>query len=933
MPLRPGTPAESTALPWSAFDASPDLVIVVDAEGTVLFMNPVAERVCDPDASPLPWNIEVIDDDDPTHDRYPLVRALNERAPIATEVVTMVHGEPSLWDVRAAPIFDGDELTGAISVGRDITGLLGRGAEAAEQAAFLRTMLRSSGEAILAVGPDFSLRYSNASAREMFALLSEDETLPHEPRDILDVDGRPPTPETLPLERALGGEKNVQTTLRLGSPLDPVVAEGVANPIFDAQGRVIGAVGVYRDVTEEYATRTRMRIEQTFVQQMLDGLEEGIASHNVLTGEDFRNAAAMRMGIPLPAGDEPLPFTLLDGSPVPEDLIFRAMAGEEEPPFEMMDPTTGKVLLARVKGISSEDGVLGAVFTTSDITEQRGASEQLRIQSAAMEATITAMFITDADGTIEWVNRAFSEISGFSADEAIGANPRILKSGHQGPAHYSELWETILRGEPWSGRVINRRKTGEHYVVDQWVTPMRDATGAISHFVAVHDDVTSQVAAEEQILHMATHDALTDLPNRRLFLELLEAAIARAERRGGEVGALMMDLDHFKDVNDSLGHQAGDDLLRSVAARLQDRVRASDTVARLGGDEFAVLVDEASIEGVAKVAADIIDALAKPFEIMSHTVRTGTTVGVAMLEPGLSADDLLARADMALYTAKDRQRGTMEVYATSMSEETERRRQLSEDLREAIDEGALELGFQPVYDLATGRITSVETLVRWPRADGSVLMPDDFLPAASEAGLLPHLGTRVLRAIAGAIADWDARGVEVPPVSFNVSVDELRNRRWAQMLSSVLEEFDIAPDRLIVEISEDVVNRAAEDNLRALRSLQEQGLGLTLDDFGTGLSSLLHFKRLRVNRIKLPRVFIADILTDISSGALVRASALLAHSVRARLVAKGVETIAQLDEVRRLGCQEVQGFLTNEALDADALEALLAERHPLLRPR
>jgi predicted signal transduction protein with EAL and GGDEF domain len=318
---------------------------------------------------------------------------------------------------------------------------------------------------------------------------------------------------------------------------------------------------------------------------------------------------------------------------------------------------------------------------------------------------------------------------------------------------------------------------------------------------------------------------------------------------------------------------------------------------------------------------------------MGHTVRTGTTIGIAMAEHGMTADALLARADMALYAAKERERGTFEVFAESMSEETEQRRQLSEDLRTAIDDGGLELGFQPVFDLASGSMTSVEALVRWPQPDGSVLLPDDFLPAAGEAGLLPMLGTRVLRAIAESIAEWDARGIAVPPVSFNVSIDELRNRRWAQMLSVVLEEFAIAPNRLVVEVTEDVVNRAAEDNLRALRSLREQGLGLTLDDFGTGLSSLLHFKRLPVDRIKLPRVFVADVLNDVSSGALVRASALLAHSVSARLVAKGVETVAQLEEVRRLGCQEVQGFLTNEPMSRKDLEGRLAEGHSLLTDR
>ncbi|NND84039.1 MAG: PAS domain S-box protein, partial [Acidimicrobiia bacterium] len=523
MPPRPGAAAESTALLWSALEATADLVLIVEADGSVVALNDSARRVSEPGASEYPWNIQLIDDAVPTRDMYPLVRAMAERAEVHSEVVTMVHGEPALWNVRAWPIIRDGEVAGAVGVGRDITETLGRSAEATETAAFIRTMLRSSSEAILAVDAKFNLRYSNEAAREMFALLTEGEELPHEPRDILDVDGEPPSSETLPLERALGGETDVHTVMRMGDPLAPFIVEGLANPILGADGRVVGAVGAYRDVTAEHTAEEQARATQAFVRLMLDGLDEGIAAHNVIAGTDFRNASAIRMGVPSPAGDEPLPYTLLDGSPVPQELIFRAMVGDEEPPFEMVHPETGQVLLARTRSITTDDGVLGAVFTTTDITELRGAAERLRIQSAAMEATITAMFITDADGTIEWVNRAFSDISGFSAEEAIGRNPRILKSGQQGPAHYAELWETILRGEPWSGRVINKRKNGDHYVVDQWVTPMRDASGAISHFVAVHDDVTAQVEAEEQVLHMATHDALTNLSNRRLFLEHLEA--------------------------------------------------------------------------------------------------------------------------------------------------------------------------------------------------------------------------------------------------------------------------------------------------------------------------------------------------------------------------------------------------------------------------
>ncbi len=913
----------------SVLDTSADAIFVVGPDRKPAFMNATARAIAAETDEGLPWNIASIDGDDPSRDAYPLVRALNGEEAVRTQVVTRVNGAVQTWDVDARPMRDSaGALVGAVAVCRDITEAQDRARRDAGRQAFIDSMLHSSADAIIAIDAEFVIRYSNSTAHDLFGAVVPGSRILDNPSDIASVDGEPPTADNLPLQRALNGETDVHTELVLGGASDGLIVEAVANPIATPDGTVVGAVSVYRDVSEERRVREREAAQRSFVDAMLDDLEEGIAALDVLTDEEYRNSAARGIGIPHPGSGEPLPFTMLDGSPVPEDLIFRAMSGDEEPPFEMQHAETGRVYLARTRGVRSAEGVLGAVFTASDITEMRGVTEQLQIQSAAMEATITAMFITDATGTIEWVNRAFTEMNGWSSDEAIGENPRILKSGRQGPAHYRELWETILSGKPWSGRVVNRKKDGTHYVVDQWVTPILDSSGAVTHFVAVHDDVTAQVEAEAKVLHLATHDVLTDLPNRRLFLEHLEGAVARARRHEQTLGVLMLDLDRFKDVNDTLGHQSGDELLRQVATRLKERVRRTDTVSRFGGDEFAVLVDDAGLEGVEQLAKDLIAALSSPFEVLGHTVRSGTSVGISMGNGESVPQRLLEEADMALYVAKDRERGTFALYAPEMGEHNRRLLELGSELGDAIRAGVLEIVYQPVFDLRTGRVSQLESLLRWPRPDGSLARPDEFLAAAAEQGILGDLGRWVLETVCKQVAEWRERGLQPPVVAINIADEERRNRRWGNSFARSLDALRVPASALAIEVTETAAMAAAEDNVRSIRALRSDGLHVTLDDFGTGLSSLLHFKRLPIDRMKLPRVFVADILSDTSSGALVRASALLAHSVRARLVAKGVETEAQLQEIRRLGCQEVQGHLLGSAMSAEEVAEVFQVAHP-----
>lgn len=920
---------EGRAFLQMVLDASPDVIQFTDPEGRMVLMNAAAKALF---PEPEQRRLYALDGRPLEPSEFPSRLALATGEPVFARVLTeTAAGARRLWEAHARPTYaDSGELLGSVTVSRDMTEAAELTAADVERQSFIRSLLRSTADAVVAVDISLNVQYVNPRAAEFFGYLAEGSSILDAPSDIVAVDGAAPSPENLPLERALRGEENVVVELEVRGPDQRLILAGLTNPIRDADGDVTGAVGVYRDVTEQQRATRREAARIQFTLQMLDSMSEPLAALNVLTDEEYLNSAARSLGIPGPGSDLPLPFTRPDGSPLDEGILFEAMSGRPRERFEMVHKETGRVFVASARGIETEDGVLGGVLTARDITELREAFQQLEVQSAAMDATITAMFITDVEGTIEWVNTAFTNLTGYSAEEAIGENPRILKSGVQPPEHFTEMWQTILSGRPWQGRLTNRTADGRNVVVDLWVTPVVDENGDITHFVAVQDDVTSEVEAEEIILHMATHDALTDLPNRRLFLEHLDQAIARAERSNGSLGVLMLDLDKFKDVNDALGHPAGDTLLREVAKRLLSRVRGTDVVARLGGDEFAIIVDDADLEGTRIVARDIIVALSREFQILRHEVRSGTTIGLAMYSPGTTAEQLLDRADLALYAAKDKERGTLEVYVPEMGEQTRQRAEMAAELRRAIANEELTLDYQPIFDIDSGSVTSIEALVRWVREDGSILYPASFLGAAAESGLLPSLGRWVLDAVCSQASAWAREGRSPPPIAINVSPQELRSKGWGRLLSQALTRARIGPSALAIEVTEAGLLVAADDNLAMLTDLRARGLHLTLDDFGTGASSLQHFRRLPVDRIKIDRLFVHDVNREVSSGAIVQASALLADSVGAKLVAKGAESVEQLSAVRRLGAQEAQGFVLERPLEASEIAALFHVDHPIL---
>ena len=558
----------------------------------------------------------------------------------------------------------------------------------------------------------------------------------------------------------------------------------------------------------------------------------------------------------------------------------------------------------------------------------------LRLLSVAMETAANAIFVTDAGGTIEYVNPAFETLSGYSKEEAIGQTPRILKSGRQEDVFYEELWRTILAGKAWSGRVVNRRKNGELFTVTQTVTPIVDGEAGVTHFVAIHEDITAKVEAEDRIYHLARHDFLTDLPNRYSLTERLEHETRMAARHNRPLAVLMLDLDHFKGVNDSFGHTTGDELLVETARRLAETVREVDLLARLGGDEFAVVQTElAGPASAAELAARLIAALAPPFELRKQKVYTGVSIGIAVSPPAEpDPEELLKQADLALYRAKEDGRNGYRFFIEEMNTEIQRRMALGQELHRALEREELFLEYQPQVDLRSRRLVGVEALLRWRHPERGIVAPLEFVPIAESNGLIVPIGRWVLRSACRQVKLWQKNGLATIPVAVNLSAAQLRGRGFVESVTEILRESELEPRFLELELTETALMEATPRIEETIAALSELGVRISLDDFGKGYSSLEYLRRFPLDKLKIDRNFIRDIQTSRRDATILRSVVSLASQLGLDVIAEGVGPANHLDVLLEEGCGEAQGFYFGQPLSPEEVARLLAEGDELIAP-
>jgi len=575
--------------------------------------------------------------------------------------------------------------------------------------------------------------------------------------------------------------------------------------------------------------------------------------------------------------------------------------------------------------VDSEGRTTHFVGVTRDITESRELQQELRIAATAFES-LHGIMVTDAKGTILRVNHAFTEITGYSAEDVVGKTPAILKSGRHDQEFYAAMWSQLATTGGWYGEIWDRRKNGDIFPKWQTISAVRGLEGQITHYVAAFSDISEGKAAEDEIRNLAFFDPLTQLPNRRLLLDRLQHGLAASARNRHHGALLFIDLDNFKNLNDSLGHDKGDLLLQLVAARLSECVREGDTVARLGGDEFVLMLEDLSANPAeaatqAEVVGEkIVAALNQAYQLGTQEYNCTPSIGVTLYcGHAASSDELLQQADLAMYQAKAAGRNALRFFRPDMQAAVTVRSALEADLRKGLREHQFLLFYQPQVG-ARGQLTGVEALVRWSHPQRGLIGPNEFIPLAEETGLILALGQWVLETACARLAIWRKDpGKSHLTMAVNVSARQFHHEHFVQQVLTTIEHTGADPEKLKLELTESLFLADVEDTIVKMTTLKAAGVSFSLDDFGTGYSSLSYLKRLPLDQLKIDQSFIRDVLTDPNDAAIARTIVALAHSMGLTVIAEGVETEAQREFLASHNCLAFQGFLFGKAVPPERI--------------
>jgi diguanylate cyclase (GGDEF)-like protein/PAS domain S-box-containing protein len=573
---------------------------------------------------------------------------------------------------------------------------------------------------------------------------------------------------------------------------------------------------------------------------------------------------------------------------------------------------------------------IGAIESIRDISERKKNEEYMRKLTHGLDNSASAVVITDKQGTIEYVNRKFSQLTGHPPEEAIGKNPRILKSDATPREVFDNLWHTILNGNEWRGELRNRRKNGEVYWSVTSISPLFDDNGEITHFIANVEDINERKNAEATIERLAYYDPLTDLPNRRMMQDRLELALKRSRRQ--EIGAalLYIDLDSFKHINDSLGHPAGDKLLRIMANRYTNILRDDDIVCRMGGDEFAVILhDIRHAEDAMPVAQKLLEAIAEPMLLDESEVVVTGSVGIALFpKDGDDGRTLEKHADIALYHAKEEGKNTFRFFSVELNSTLSDRIAMEHGLRRLLENHELELHYQPKIAVATGRVVGVEALVRWNSPEFGLVSPLRFIPLAEETRQIIPIGEWVLRTACRQQLLWQQQGIHLS-MAVNLSAVQFKSASLIERISAIIDETGINPENLELELTESALVEKPDEAVKVLKQIRNLGCSISIDDFGTGYSSLSYLKNFPVTILKIDRSFVADLARNPGDRAIAQSVVDLASNLGMQTVAEGVEQQEQLEILQQIGCTYIQGFFYSRPVEASRIPEVM---HTLNNP-
>lgn len=580
-------------------------------------------------------------------------------------------------------------------------------------------------------------------------------------------------------------------------------------------------------------------------------------------------------------------------------------------------------------------GAAGYVASFRDLSEIHQAEARLRLAASVFDNLAEGMVITDRKGRIQSVNRAFATITGYLESESLGRTPgELLSSGAQDADFYRAMWEELQLRHGWHGEVVNRRRNGQLYTEWLSISVVPDAVGGVLHYIGLFTDISERKASEAYIHHLAYHDVLTGLANRLLFQDRLSNGLSQAHRSHRQLAVLLLDLDRFKVVNDTLGHQTGDQLLKQVAIRIAGHIREGDTLARLGGDEFALLMPEIqSTTDAANVARKLITALQPPVVIDGQDLLVTTSIGIAVYPAhGGTAEELIKHADMALYAAKDAGRNTWCFFDAASAGQSQELLQLEMDLRLAVTRRQLILNYQPQIGAKTGRVSGVEALVRWQHPVKGLISPALFIPLAEARGVIEEIGAWCLATACEQLARWKAEGVAVPRMAVNVSALQLRVPNFAQCVLATVAASGIHPAELELELTESSLTEDSAHAFTVFETLRAAGVRIAIDDFGTGYSSLSYLAQYPVDVVKIDQSFVRNIEDESEAPYIVQAVILLARGMKMESIAEGVETDGQRRKLIELGCDTLQGYFFARPCAAEAIPEFVGKLHAAVQP-
>jgi diguanylate cyclase (GGDEF)-like protein/PAS domain S-box-containing protein len=776
-------------------------------------------------------------------------------------------------------------------------------------------ILESVGDAIITIGEDGTIQTFNPAAQEIFG---------YSPEEAMGIN----ISLLMPEPHRSSHNAYIQDYLRTGHK--NIIGLGRETVAQRKDGTVFP---IYLNVTEAYAINQRIFvgiIRDISRRKQIEQELENLASFPELNPNPIIEIdEGCRVTYINPATESMFPGLKEDGCAHPllhdMDDILTTLTGEDKQ-LAIRTVAIGEHFYEVHFSKAHDHGKVRLYVT--DITERRKTEERLRLSSKFFEETTEALVVTDLEGTIQDVNAAFEEMTGYSKEEAVGQNPRILKSGRHDREFYKRMWQSIIETGNWQGEIWDRRKNGEVYPKWMSISTVRDDDGKPTHYVGISADISRLKRTQEQLHYLAHYDQLTGLPNRLLAHERLQQAITFAKRHGHMLAVLLLDLDEFKRINDSMGHLAGDQLLNEVGRRLKDNIRESDDVARIGGDEFTVLLRNVrNPANAAHLAQKLIQSLSEPYSLYDHEVYISSSIGITLCpEDGEDMFTLMKNADAAMYHAKRSGRNNYQFFTKELNDRIMDRLVLEMRLRRAVEDSELVLYYQPRVDIVTGEILGMEALLRWTHDEYGTVPPTRFIPIAEETGLIIPLGAWVLREACVSTVAWNREfGLELK-VSVNLSARQFRKQGLADEIRNILEDTGLPPHLLELEITESVIMDNIEKSIELMNRLRDMGVKLSLDDFGTGYSSLSYLNRFPINNLKIDRSFVLDLTTNPEDRAVVKAVIVLARSLGLRVIAEGVETQEQFDFLVREGCEEIQGNFFSLPVAPEAFETIIRDR-------